>query len=169
MWLWELDFLHMKSLMLFLDFTMQVQLAKNTPKTWKMAEPFGGFWSNPPWTVISSPWSRLGLLHLPRFVQHSYINWTENFLVGVKHLQICQLWLNRKRANCSTALGLSNIIGGGGISLPCVTLNCARGKSKKWVWDSLLLVLLHSKSQSLSGPTLNLARCECGEPLSVLW
>ena len=26
---------------LFLDFTMQVQLAKNTPKTWKMAEPIG--------------------------------------------------------------------------------------------------------------------------------
>ena len=26
---------------LYLDFTMQVQLAKNTPKTWKMAEPIG--------------------------------------------------------------------------------------------------------------------------------
>ena len=45
----------------------------------------------PPWAVIPTPWSRLGLLHLPRFVQHSYVNWTEKFLVHVKHLQICQL------------------------------------------------------------------------------
>ena len=33
---------------LLLDFTMEVQLVKNTPKTWKMAEPVGGFWSTPP-------------------------------------------------------------------------------------------------------------------------
>ena len=32
---------------LFLDFRTSVQLVKNTPKTWKMAEPFGGFWVNP--------------------------------------------------------------------------------------------------------------------------
>ena len=28
---------------------MQVQLIKNTPKTWKMAETIGGFWLSPPW------------------------------------------------------------------------------------------------------------------------
>ena len=33
---------------LLLDFTMEVQLVKNSPKTWKMAEPVGGFWSTPP-------------------------------------------------------------------------------------------------------------------------
>ena len=31
---------------LFLDFTMQVQLVKNTHKTWKMAEPIAGFWAS---------------------------------------------------------------------------------------------------------------------------
>ena len=33
----------------FLDFTLQVQLVKYTLKTWKMAEPIGGFWSSAPW------------------------------------------------------------------------------------------------------------------------
>ena len=33
---------------LFLDFTMQVQLVKNSPKTLKMVEPTGGVWSSPP-------------------------------------------------------------------------------------------------------------------------
>ena len=37
-----------KTPLLFLDFTMQVQLVKNTPQTRKMAEPIGGFWSSPP-------------------------------------------------------------------------------------------------------------------------
>ena len=35
---------------------MQVQLVKNTPKTWKMAEPIGGFWSSPP-----PPWGLFGV------------------------------------------------------------------------------------------------------------
>ena len=32
----------------FLDFSMQIQLIKSTPKTPKMAEPIGSFWSSPP-------------------------------------------------------------------------------------------------------------------------
>ena len=37
-----------KTPLLFLDFTMQVELVKNTPQTRKMAEAIGGFWSSPP-------------------------------------------------------------------------------------------------------------------------
>ena len=43
-----------------LDFTMQVQLVKNTPKTWKMAEPIGSCWSNLPWHLTKATYEGSG-------------------------------------------------------------------------------------------------------------
>ena len=45
---------------ILLDFTMQVQLVKNTPKTWKMAEPIGSCWSNLPWHLTKATYEGSG-------------------------------------------------------------------------------------------------------------